>query len=241
MIEIAQSPKQLSEVYRLRHQVYCLERGFEPAEGSEETDEFDGRSRHVLLREPTDGQVVGTVRIIAPDRANLAASFPIQRLCEPELLQALPLATAGEISRFAISKQRRGRKAEMLTRLALMRGIAQLSSEMGLTHWLAVMERGLMRLQHRNWIHFEPLGPLVSYHGVRQPAVGEIATVINRIRREEFTTWSYLTDGGRWCARPEEEAPKADQDEDRCEDPGGRVPSPDPRHMTGIPRPGILG
>jgi N-acyl amino acid synthase of PEP-CTERM/exosortase system len=238
MIEIAQSPKQLSEVYQLRHQVYCLERGFEPGENSEETDEFDCRSRHVLLREST-GQVVGTVRIIAPDPANLAGSFPIQRLCDPGLLQALPLATAGEISRFAISKERRGRRAEMLTRLALMRGVAQLSTEMGLTHWLAVMERGLIRLQHRNSIHFEPLGPLVSYHGIRQPAVGEIVTVVNRIRREEFSTWSYLTDGGRWCGHPEAEAPAADQD--RCEDPGGRVTSPDPRHIPEIPQPDSLG
>jgi N-acyl-L-homoserine lactone synthetase len=239
MIEIAHSPKQLSEVYQLRHQVYCLERGFEPGEDGEENDEFDCRSRHVLLRE-TDGQVVGTVRIIAPDQANLAASFPIQRLCGPELLQDLPLATAGEISRFAISKQRRGGEA-MLTRLALMRGIAQLSSEMGLTHWLAVMDRGLMRLQRRNSIRFEPLGPLVSFHGIRQPAVGEIVSVVNRIRREEFTTWSYLTDGGRWCGHPGAAASTADHDEDRCEDPGGRVPAPGPRHMTEIPQPGILG
>ena len=81
MIEIVHSPKQLSEVYQLRHQVYCLERGYEPGEGNEETDEFDCRSRHVLLRDDNDGQVLGTVRLIAPNRVNLADSFPVQRLC----------------------------------------------------------------------------------------------------------------------------------------------------------------
>jgi hypothetical protein len=154
------------------------------------------------LRRVDDGEVVGTVRLIAPDPIDLGNSFPTQRLCQPALLQHLPLDTTGEISRFAISKQRRGAcVAGMLTRLALMRGIAQLSSEMGLTHWLAVMERGLLRLQQRNAIHFDPIGPLVSYHGLRQPAMGEIVRVLERIRREEFPTWNFLTDGGRWFGR----------------------------------------
>jgi N-acyl-L-homoserine lactone synthetase len=231
MIEIVRSPEQLSEVYQLRHQVYCLERGFEPGDGNEETDEFDCHSRHVLLRDSADGEAVGTVRLIAPDRGKPADSFPIQRLCDPALLRNFPLHTTGEISRFAISKQRRsGCEAGMLTRLALMRGIAQLSSEMGLTHWLAVMERGLMRLQHRNAIHFDPIGPLVSYHGLRQPAVGVIATVLDRIRREEFPTWNYLTDAGRWCG-PDENAAGArvDQGGDSLD---RRLPVPSLRRMA---------
>jgi N-acyl-L-homoserine lactone synthetase len=205
VIETVETPNQLREVFRLRHQVYCIERGFEPGVNGEETDEFDARSRHVLLRHAHDGEVVGTVRLIAPDKANLADSFPMQRLCGPGLLRHVPLATAGEISRFAISKQRRGECAEgMLTRLALMRGITQLSTEMGLTHWLAVMERGLMRLQKRNAIHFDPVGPLVAYHGLRQPTVGAIAPVLERIRCEEFPTWNFLTGSGRWLGRQNE-------------------------------------
>jgi N-acyl amino acid synthase of PEP-CTERM/exosortase system len=91
----------------------------------------------------------------------------------------------------------------MLTRLALMRGIAQLSSEMGLTHWLALMERGLLRLQKRNGIHFEPIGSLISFHGMRQPTTSKIALVLERLRCEEYPTWNYLTCGGRWCGRNE--------------------------------------
>ncbi len=203
-IEIVDTPKQLREVFRLRHQVYCVERGYEASVDDEETDEYDARCRHVLLRQAGGGEPIGTVRLIAPNPDDLQHSFPIQRLVEPSLLCHLPLATCGEISRFAMSKQRRGESGEgRLTRLALMRGIAQLSTEMGLTHWLAVMERGLMRLQRRNAIHFDPIGEPVSYHGIRQPAVGVIAPVLERIRREEFPTWNFLTDGGRWCGRPE--------------------------------------
>jgi N-acyl-L-homoserine lactone synthetase len=198
-IELVNTPRQLREVFRLRHQVYCVERGFEPGDDGEETDEFDAQSRHVLLRHTSDGEVLGTARLIGPNHADLGNSFPMQRLCEPRLFRHLPLRTTGEISRFAMSKRRREGYAEgMLTRLALMRGIAQLSSEMGLTHWLALMERGLLRLQKRNGIHFEPIGSPVSFHGKRQPTMGKIAPVLDRIRSEEFPTWNFLTCGGRW-------------------------------------------
>jgi N-acyl-L-homoserine lactone synthetase len=201
IVEIARSPEQLREVFELRHQVYCVERGFEPGAGGQETDEFDSHSHHVLLRDSWDGVAVGTVRLIGPNPVNPADSFPIQRLCAPALLRHLPLSKAGEISRFAISKQRRGGsgcEAGARPRLALIRGLTQLSDEMGITHWLAVMERSLIRLHHRQAIHFNPLGPLVSYHGCRQPAVASIPTLLDRVKREDFTIWSFLTGGGQW-------------------------------------------
>jgi N-acyl-L-homoserine lactone synthetase len=203
-IEIVENSVQLREVFQLRHQVYCVEREYEPGDRGEETDEYDPRSRHVLLRHTHDGGVVGTVRLIAPDPANLGDSFPMQRLCALALLHHLPMRTTGEISRFAISKQRRmGFRDAMLIRLALLRGVVQVSSEMGLTHWLAVMDRSLIRLHRSNEIYFEPVGSLVSHHGVRQPTFGVITLVLNRIRREQFPTWNYLTDGGRWFGRHE--------------------------------------
>ncbi len=201
-IEVVRNEEQLREVFRLRHQVYCVERNFEPAADGEEKDEFDRRSRHVLLRHSSDGEVVGTVRVIAPSFANAGASFPMMAVCERSLLRHLPLHATGEISRFAISKHKRmGCTAVALLRLALMRGIVQISHEMGLTHWIAVMERSLLRLHESNAIRFEPLGPLVSYHGIRQPASGSIHAVLARIRREQLPIWQFLTDGGAWFGR----------------------------------------
>ena len=55
VIEIVGNQEQLREVFRLRHQVYCVERGFEAGSGDEETDEFDPQSRHVLLRPHAGG------------------------------------------------------------------------------------------------------------------------------------------------------------------------------------------
>ncbi len=205
-IEMVEAPEQFREVFRLRHQVYCVERGYEPGDDGEETDEYDARSRHVLLRHASDGVVVGTVRVIGSDWSNPGDSFPMQRLCEPSLLRdrELPLITTGEISRFAISKERRvGRSDFTLLRLAILRGVVQVSCEMGLTHWLAVMERSLIRLHQTNEIRFDPVGPLVSHHGIRQPTIGTIKSVLERIRREQFPTWEYLTEGGTWFSRKE--------------------------------------
>jgi N-acyl-L-homoserine lactone synthetase len=202
-LEEATTAAHLRDVFQLRHQVYCVERGFEAAQGGEETDEFDVRSRHMLLRHASDGDVVGTVRVLAPNPANLNDSFPMQRVCHEAWLRPLPLRTTGEVSRFAISKKRRmSCTTASLLRLSLLRGVVQLSSEMGLTHWLAVMEPSLVRLNQRNGIHFQPVGPLVSYHGLRQPTVGNIAVVLARMEREQPQVWNYLTRHGTWFGVP---------------------------------------
>src|SRR4051794_9244487 len=134
-VESVNSPETAEEAFRLRHQVYCLERGYEPDRGGVEIDEFDAHARQVVLRRKSTGEVVGTVRLVLFS-TEAAESFPIQQVCEASLLSDLPLTTTAEVSRFAISKQRRGvtRAADALMRLALVRGIVQLSDEIGVTH-----------------------------------------------------------------------------------------------------------
>jgi N-acyl-L-homoserine lactone synthetase len=210
-IDIVRTSVQLREVFRLRHQVYCVERGHQdlPGDVGEEFDEFDAHSRHVLLRHGDDGEPVGTARLICMNPANPGASFQIQEFCPPALLAHLPLPTSGEISRFALSKSRRmGCQNMALMRLALIRGLVQLSSELGITHWLALQERSLIRLNERNAIRFDPIGPPVACHGIRQPTAVDLAEMLESVRSEQFPTWDYLTAGGtwfgsqRWMVRP---------------------------------------
>jgi N-acyl amino acid synthase of PEP-CTERM/exosortase system len=102
------------------------------------------------------------------------------------------------MSRLALSKQRKsGRANIMLLRLLLWRGFLEVSSEAKLTHWLAVAEPSNIRLHARHAIHFEPIGPLVSHHGMRQPLAGKIETMLETVRREAFPVWNFITDGGR--------------------------------------------
>lgn len=201
IVEHASTFEQIDEAQRLRHRVYCEERGFEPGQNGRETDEFDGNAHHVLVRSRITGCILGTVRVVLPKASARQESFPMNRVCEPYVLGPLPLDSTGEISRFALTRERSGISAgaAAVMRLCLMRGIVQVSGKAGLTHWCAIMESSLIRLLRATAIHFQPVGPVVEYHGKRQPAIGAIGTILARIKREQPVAWSYLTaDGTAW-------------------------------------------
>ncbi len=197
-VVLADTPAQKLESYRLRYQVYCVERGFEPGRNGIEKDAADDRSCHALVIHNATQTALGSVRIVAPAASPIR--YPMANVCQPDLLSQLPLNTTGEVSRFAVSKARRmDCRDTAMVRLGLIQGIVQLSHEMGLTHWCAIMEPALLRLLQMNAIHFAALGPTIEYHGVRQPAYGHIRTVLDRIRREQREVWNYITLGGILC------------------------------------------
>ncbi|MBI0534656.1 GNAT family N-acetyltransferase [Roseomonas sp. KE2513] len=196
-VTIADTPERLRDAYRLRHQVYCMERGYEPGDGTLETDRFDRRAGHALLTQRSTGRLVGTVRIVAPANRGQGLDLPMQSLCGEGAFRSLPTYRTGEISRFAISKALRDSSADGIPlRLGLMRGVVQLSSEMGIHNWCAIMEHTLLRLLRGSGIHFQPLGPAVEYHGLRQPCWGPVTQVLGRMREERRAVWEYVTDGG---------------------------------------------
>lgn len=205
VVETADSPALAEDAYRLRHQVYCQERGYEPDQGGLEIDRYDAHSRHVVLRRKSDGEVVGAARLVLFSSNEPGNSFPMQQVCDASLLRELPLPRMAEVSRFAISKQRRGSKADGLMRLALVRGLVRLSRELGVTHWCAAMEPTLLRLLRASAIHFQPLGPLVEYHGLRQPAFNNVSAILGRMGREQPDLWAFITEAGRM---PVSEAPQ---------------------------------
>ena len=197
-VTVANTREALEAAFRLRHQVYCVERGYEPGQGTRETDRFDARSGHVLLAQRSTGRVVGTVRVVAPVLHGPGADLPLQRLCGPDVLRTLPRAGTGEVSRFAISKDLRnaGCTSNAALRLGLMQGVLRLSGPMGLTHWCAVMEHALLRLLRLSAVHFQSLGPAVEHRGLRQPCWASIDALLTRVRREHSALWDYLTEGG---------------------------------------------
>lgn len=222
----ATTPILLEKAYRLRYQVYCKENNFErPDTYPEEceTDEYDARSAHSLLYDRTSNSFAGTVRIILPLQEAPERSFPIQRVCSHPILTGRKLAvtkTAAEISRFSISKEYRQNTQNPWTTknlslerqeefsnyrrlvtpfitLGLIRAIMQMSVEHGVTHLFAVMEPSLLRLLGRFSIYFKPIGPLVNYHGMRQPCYSNVETLLNRVFKERADVWEVITDEGR--------------------------------------------
>ncbi|GAC1337511.1 MAG: hypothetical protein NVSMB18_02520 [Acetobacteraceae bacterium] len=201
IVEIARTPEQVLEAKQLRFKVYCEERGYEPGDGGIEQDEYDDNARHVLVRSRVTGEVYGTVRIVLSNDQDTGLGFPMARVCDDYVLGPLPQGATGEISRFALTRDRTGISpgTAALMRLCLIQGIVQVSGELGLTHWCAIMERTLLRLLRSTSIYFLPVGPTVEYHGTRQPAIWTLSDGLERMRRENPQIWAFLTlDGTLW-------------------------------------------
>jgi N-acyl-L-homoserine lactone synthetase len=202
-VELAVSPGQVLEAQRLRNRISCEERGFEASKHGLERDEFDPASRHVLVRSRLTGAILGAVRLVLSDTG--LDGFPMRRACGAEVLGPLPAKSTGEISRFAVVRQRRAVSpaAGAFVRLCLIRGMVEISARQGLTHWCALMEPVLLRLLQATAIHFEAVGPVVEYHGPRQPAVCVITPMLQRMKLEQPALWAYITgNSALWSQAP---------------------------------------
>ncbi|MDP9096962.1 MAG: GNAT family N-acetyltransferase [Pseudomonadota bacterium] len=167
----------------LRHQVFCRERNLFTANSTHpiDQDEFDDLSKHVLVRRADTTEVIATSRVVPAGRSG--GALPMLRYCCPSLFDGHPMATTGEISRFAISKEARGMQSSgPMIRLGLLRGILSASRSIGLTHWCALMEPSLMRLMGVTGVRFEPIGPMVEAYGRRQPCIARIDRTISEGR-----------------------------------------------------------
>ena len=190
-------------IFELRYQVYCLEHPFEdPADNpnGRETDAYDAHSAHAALIHNATGDLAGAVRLILPVAADPDFGLPAlkcRRELRAEFADAARAGRVAEISRYAISKQFRRRRFEKLhadigvlgapsarkderrlmpfLTLGLIRATYDLSRQHGIDHLLAVMDPLLLRLTGRMGLNFRTIGPLVDYHGLRQPCAASIA------------------------------------------------------------------
>ena len=211
----------MEAAFALRYQVYCIERKFEdPAEqmGGLETDQFDRHAVHSLLFHRSCDEAIGTARLILPEaRPNC---LPIQQLLKKHGLNAadyFPSEATAEISRFAVSKQFRRRdlgteaplsaEAERERRgylpcLGLVQILLRQSIDLGVEYWGAVMEPQLLRWLAMLGICFEPIGPMVSHHGLRQPSYCHLPTMLRELARTKPEFWDVVTNGGELVYAP---------------------------------------
>ena len=206
-VELATTPEQIQEVYQLRYRVYCEERGYEQSDNGLEQDSYDERAHHVLVRSRLTGVALGTVRIVLPTAEAGLASVPMAQVCENYVFASLPVTSTAEVSRFALTRDRTGvsAAAAALMRICLFRGVIAVSQREGITHWCAVMEKTLLRLLRTTAVYFEAVGPVVEFHGLRQPAIVSIDSGLKRMQREQPALWAYITDhGSLWPETTEE-------------------------------------
>jgi N-acyl amino acid synthase of PEP-CTERM/exosortase system len=197
-------PELLESSYRLRYQVYCLERGFLRPEDYPlglEMDEFDPISSHVGAVDAY-GELAGTARLVK----DTAAGFPLFHHCSifPQERHDTPNDRLVEVGRLSVSRHYRRRladgalnagsalnprrsadyqganrrKARGDVLLTIIKAVYQQSKRMGATHWLAATEPSLQPLLARHGVPFRQIGPESDYFGLVAPY---------RMDVEEFT------------------------------------------------------
>jgi N-acyl amino acid synthase of PEP-CTERM/exosortase system len=208
---------ELRKVFELRYRSYCEEWGFEKPEDHPEGieyDEYDKHSVHFAATRNSD-HLIGTIRLILNDEKG----FPIEKHCKiDEDLSRLDRNKLAEISRLAISKEylrraedriifngnrehqpefrqipsERRKRQEIVC--GLYRCVYTESKRRGLTHWYAVMGKGLYLLLKRFSITFVPIGPEVNYHGLRTPYVSSIEDIEREVSLKNPELYSYFMD-----------------------------------------------
>jgi N-acyl amino acid synthase of PEP-CTERM/exosortase system len=210
--EIAVNDSQRREAHQLRYEVYCTERGYEDSarfSDGLEKDEFDMYSVQSLVRSRSSGIAAGVVRLILPNSLRPDSLLPIEVNCGHSFNRAVlddfefKRTAIAEVSRFAVSSgliAKAGAQAgnpsiqeefsQYLPHIALGL-IAMLfvtSVQHQITHWYAAMEPSLSRLLSRSGVDFTPIGPVVDYHGKRQPMIANVRDLLGNIyhKRHEF-------------------------------------------------------
>ena len=220
---IARTPEDIAAAHRLRYEVYCEETGFLPKEEHPDGLERDEHDTHavqsVLFYRPLN-LPAGTVRVVRPIADAKGCALPA-RLAAPELdnlpERILPRGGTGEISRFSIHAGFRKRQNDGLyaavhdpragggdprrilphMTLGLMTSILEISLETDLAHLCAIIDPALLRMLRMLGLHFEAVGPLVEFHGPRQPVFAPIKQLVDGVERDFPEVHAVITANGR--------------------------------------------
>lgn len=190
--------------YRIRHEVYCRELGYEPVNADNlEQDAYDAQSIHFLVRSAATGSFVGCARLVLPHPENPSAPLPFERICAAHLdADALALLQnnrrqLAEVSRLAIVshyRRRRGESCHPVTQadvgvqdgrarlpyltLGLYMALLALARKQGLKRLFVLTEPALARSLGRLGVGLRIIGIPVNHRGSRLPAVMEVDAII---------------------------------------------------------------
>lgn len=118
-IKLATTEMLKQDCYKIRHEVYAEEFGWEPRSNNEmEIDECDIYSISLLLQHKRTGANAGTVRIVIPPQDQLESKLPFEIHCNESVRlavvdpQCLPRGSFGEMSRMCVPLNFRRRTDE---------------------------------------------------------------------------------------------------------------------------------
>ena len=200
----------LDEVYRIRHDVYCRDLGWEAVrEDGRERDEFDRHSLHCLLRRRGTGEPVGCTRLILTRPEDPASTLHLRTSCSDVLDSNLadparmPRHTLGEVSRLAVLSSFRQRKGESNTAISvnesdfggngsrsrfpfipvsLYLGAAAIARRFGIEHVFVLTEPRLAKHFVRIGFDIHAVGGAIEHRGTRVPSLLSSSRVVAGLR-----------------------------------------------------------
>lgn len=115
----AMSEELREQAFRIRHEVYCEELGFERQRPDRrEVDQHDKHSLHCLIRSVNTGEYVGCTRLVLCRPDSPDELLPFERTCAASLDRSivdprtLPRRRIAEVSRLAVVSRFRVRRGE---------------------------------------------------------------------------------------------------------------------------------
>lgn len=177
-ITIANTDGLRKDVYRLRHQIFCENLGYEMDQHDGlESDEYDNDSLHVLLRERVSEIPVGCFRLVMPQRTG-RIWLPFDLYGVPHVDRSLfnwnhvNHARSIEVSRLALlapnnrSALSKGESTPYLA-TALFYGVTSMIVRLNVENVFMVIEPCLGRLTARFGIKLDQISPAFEYYGQR--------------------------------------------------------------------------
>lgn len=200
----------IETVYRIRHDVYCRDLGWEAVrEDGLETDDYDRHSIHCLLRRRGTDEPVGCTRLVLARPEDPSFPLPFEQSCREvinrELVDParLPRDGIGEVSRLAVVsafRQRKGETSQPLSvtdddfesrggmprfpfiPVSLYLGVAAIARRLNIENVFVLTEPRLASHFARIGFDIRPIGGEIDHRGVRVPSILSTSKVVAGLR-----------------------------------------------------------
>ena len=194
----ASDPEELEAIYRLRYEVYCLEKAYLPANQFKdglEKDELDDHSVSFLSMDTDDGrELLGCFRLILPSDHGFPCEHHFvltERTPDPE--------NTVEMSRLIVASK--ARKMWRYVLMGLSKEIYLFNRENHINYNYAVMDRPLISALQRLGLPFLIAGESALYMGQTTPTILCMKTLEEVLPHTNLWFYDYLQ-----ASREEQEA-----------------------------------
>lgn len=207
-------------VFRVRHEVYCEELGFEPVRPDRrESDPYDAHSQHCLLRSSNERKTpVGCIRIVMARTDEPDFLLPFERTCAATLDRSiidpakLPRDRIAEVSRLAVRSVFRRRKGERQDAspvheedfgtivhprfpyipIGLYLGAIALAARSGIDTLFILTEPRLAAHFAKLGVDVRQIGGPVEHRGTRIPSMMDVQGIIKGMRLLMRPMWRVI-------------------------------------------------